>query len=304
MKNLNDLKWKILPLIVVSLWGMTFISLEVAGKYFTPVQVMLIRSTLGYVSLLAIHPHFHKSEGIKQELTYLAAGVFGMMLYVMALNAAFVHTEVSNVSVLSSTSPIFVALLTPLFFKGSKISKAALLGFLIATVGTVFIATNGNFSFSLSLVGDGLALFSAVSWAIYSLVLKLSKSEHSQLYVTRRILLYGILAAIPVQVLQGVPINFAAFKDISVVLNLLFLGLVALTACHVAWGLVIRKKGAVWSSKFQYLTPVVTLIFSAILLGENITLFKILGTALILLGVIVADGLLSKKDGSAKKEEI
>lgn len=301
-KMQSDIVWSLLALLVVTIWGLTFISMKVASAHFSPAQVMLIRCVIAYLSLLVAYPKFHKIESFRQELIYFAGGLCGTTLYVILINSSYSYTQVANVSVLASLSPIFIALLTPLFFKGTKVKPIVFLGFFIAVLGTVCIVTDGKFALSLSLRGDSLALLAAVVWACYSLLLKKSETKLPQLYVTRRIFLYGILAVIPVLLVQGEPLKLGALREPTVLLNMLFLGLIAYTGCHVCIALVIRKKGAVWTSKFSYLEPVITIIFSALFLQETITLYKVVGAVLILAGVMTADGVFTRK--SASKQEV
>jgi drug/metabolite transporter (DMT)-like permease len=216
---------------------------------------------------------------------------------------ALLNTMASNVSVLSSTSPIFVALLAPFFFSDERFSRRIFIGLLIAMAGTVFVVTNGNFNVKLSPLGDSLALASAACWAFYSLALRKIKTPYKQVYVTRRIFLYGILVVIPFCLIEGSPMNFAAFKEPMVVANLLFLGLVAYTFCHTAWALTIKGMGTVWVSRFTYLTPIVTIIASVFILDERIGLYMILGTALILGGVMVSDKNMFRKKPEAEALE-
>ena len=75
----------------------------------------------------------------------------------------------------------------------------------------------------------------------------------------------------------------------KVVLNLLFLGLVASFLCFVLWTLVIGKIGAMASSNYLYLNPVTTVVASAVFLSEPMTAIAYVGSALILAGVAVAN---------------
>lgn len=291
----SDILWSLLALAVVTTWGLTFISMKVASEHFSPPQVMLIRCIIAYLSLVIAYPKFHKIESLRQEIIYFASGLCGTTLYVILINSSYTYTQVANVSVLASLSPIFIALLTPVFFRGTKVKPIVFIGFIIAIIGTVCIVTDGKFALSLSLKGDSLALIAAVVWATYSLLLKKSNTKLPQLYVTRRIFLYGIIAVIPIMLIQQEPLNLGALAEPTVLLNMLFLGLVAYTGCHVCIGMVIKKKGAVWTSKFSYLEPVITIIFSVLFLGETLTLYKVIGAALILVGVMTADGVFTRK---------
>lgn len=292
--NKKTMMFGVLAFAVVFFWGITFVSFTVTLRYFTPAQIMFLRCVIAYVSLWIVYPKAHKSEGWRQELKLLGAGACGTTLYIVLSNTALTKTATSNVSVLSSLSPIFTALLAPLFIKNAKILKRVMIGFVIAFVGAFLVTTGGDFSLHLSFLGDGLAICSAISWAVYSLILRKIDSQYSQMYITRRIFLYGIITVIPVLLIQGTPIDVQSFKNPTVIFNLLFLGLVAYTCCHVGWGFVIRNMGSVWTSQFTYLTPIVTMIASALILGDKISIYMIMGTVLILGGVMVSDGKFSR----------
>ena len=71
--------------------------------------------------------------------------------------------------------------------------------------------------------------------------------------------------------------------------NLLFLGIVASCACFALFNIAINKLGAVTCSNYVYFIPVATVIFSAIFLEEPMTTIAYIGSALILVGVIMAN---------------
>ena len=292
----SSLKMGILAFVVTALWGLTFVSFSVTLEYFTPPQILLLRTVIAYLSLLAIYPHFHKPESWKTELQLFLAGLCGVTLYVCLTNYALLLTATSNVSVLSSLSPIFTALLMPLFFRGSKIMGRVLIGFLVATVGASIVSTGGVFEFDTNVIGSLLALGSAVAWACYTHILRyLKKSKYSQNYVTRRVFLYGIITTISILLISGDPFDWSALLIPEAFLNLLFLGLVAYTFCHVGWGIVTRNKGSVWASQFTYVTPIATMVGAALILHDQITGIMIVGTVFILLGVMISDGTVVRK---------
>jgi drug/metabolite transporter (DMT)-like permease len=71
----------------------------------------------------------------------------------------------------------------------------------------------------------------------------------------------------------------------DVLLNLLFLGCVASMLCYLLWNWTIKKLGAVVVTNYVYFNPVVTVFFAWIVLTERITLYFLLGTLLILVGM-------------------
>lgn len=294
---------------VVTLWGLTFVSFSVTAEYFTPPQVMFLRCVLAYLSLWVVYPHFQKSEGLKIEVMLFFSGLCGTTLYVMFTNYAYLFTTAPVISVLSSLSPLFTALFVPMFFKGSKIAGRVYVGFILALLGAALVSTGGDFGVFLQggaiLYGAGLAICSAVCWAIYTNLLRKlgGQSKYPQIYTTRRLFLYGIIAVIPFLLVADLKPWTNLFVP-EALLNILFLAWVAYTFCHVGWGWVTRKKGAVWASQFTYITPVAAMIGSYFILGDAINLPMILGTACILVGVMIADGtVIAKLTGKSKAVE-
>ena len=79
------------------------------------------------------------------------------------------------------------------------------------------------------------------------------------------------------------------FEHTSLLWNLLFLGSVASTLCFLAWNWTMKKLGAVIVTNYVYFNPVTTILFAWLLLSEPITLFFLIGTVLILVGMYLSD---------------
>ena len=59
--------------------------------------------------------------------------------------------------------------------------------------------------------------------------------------------------------------------------------------CFLAWNWVLKKLGAVVATNYVYFNPVTTILFVWAILSEQITIYFLFGTALILLGMFLAD---------------
>ena len=70
--------------------------------------------------------------------------------------------------------------------------------------------------------------------------------------------------------------------------NLVFLGLGASALCFATWTFSVRVLGAVRTSIYIYLVPVITAICSVIILGEQLTIMSISGIILTLLGLLLS----------------
>ena len=160
------------------------------------------------------------------------------------------------------------------------------LGTLLALGGMALMLFDGA-RVQVSLRGDLLALGAAACWSLYSLFMGKMTEEYGAVFATRKVFAYGLLTIVPF--LLGKELAPPElFREPVVWGNLLFLGLVASLACFVAWNLVMSKIGNITATNYVYLNPVFTLITAMLVLGERLTPAGAFGSALILLGVIIA----------------
>ncbi|MEM1484534.1 DMT family transporter [Oscillospiraceae bacterium PP1C4] len=294
--------YTILAIITIFFWGTTFVSTKVLLNYITPIQVMLLRYLIAYVGLFAVYPKFHRSEGIRQELLCMSAALTGSTLYFLSENTALYFTQASNVSLLISAAPILTSMVAHLFTRDEKLSRGVIYGFLVAMLGIFFVVFNGHFVLKLSPVGDLLAITAALMWAFYTVILRKIKTVHKPVYMTRRIFFYSILTMLPCLLIDKKPLSLAVLLEPVVLGNLVFLGLIASSLCYVLWYHVVGYMGAVKANNFIYLNPLVTMLASIVVLREQVTWLMLLGAVLILLGVMLAEGPLFRRQAGISEE--
>lgn len=144
--------------------------------------------------------------------------------------------------------------------------------------------------------GDILALAASFIWAVYSLFTKkISGYEYNTIQTTRRIFIYGIIFIIPLLFVFGFELDFMKFAEAKSLFNMAFLGVGASALCFVTWNYAIKLLGAVKTSVYIYIVPVITVIVSAVILDEKITSGIICGTALTLAGLFLSESKLNFK---------
>lgn len=283
------------------IWGATFVSTKVLLKYFLPVEVLFTRVVLAFLMLILLYPHQLKLKNKKQELVFAGAGLFGLVLYFMLENTALTMTYASNVGIIVACAPFFVAVVVGICFKNEKPKLNFFIGFAIAIIGIAMISLNGAKSLNLNPAGDGLAFLAMISWGCYSaLVKKIGEWDYPVMAVTRRIYFYGMLFLIPVLIGQGASWDVSLLKKPEVVLNFLFLGIMASAIGFFCWNQATKWIGAIKTSVYIYVSPIVTLVLSIFVLHEKMTPVSIIGSVLILIGLAVSQ----KNQKDRKKKAI
>lgn len=270
-------------------WGTTFISTKVLLEAFDPVEILFIRFITGYAALSLASRKWIPMTGWRQELTFAGAGLCGITLYYLMENLALSYTMASNVGVIVSAAPLFTAILIRLVSREEKFSLSFLVGFVLSMTGICLISFNGS-RLELNPLGDLLSVAAAILWAFYSvLTRKIGDFGYSTVMITRRIFFYGILFMLPSLAIFDCHLGLPGFLEPVYVLNLIFLGLCASAFCFVTWNHAVRVLGAIKTSVYIYMVPVITVITSAAVLHETITLMAAAGTVLTLAGLILSE---------------
>ena len=283
-------KGHLVALITILIWGTTFISTKVLLVDFQPIEILFFRFLMGLLALLIVYPHRLKGTTMKQERVFVAAGLCGVCLYYLLENISLTYTMASNVGVIISVAPFFTAILSHLFLKqDEKLQANFFIGFIVAMLGIGLISFNGA-SLQLNLIGDLLALLAAFLWACYSILTrKISSFGYNTILATRRVFFYGILFMIPALFLFDFKLDLSRFVNMTYLMNILFLELGASALCFVTWNFAVKILGAVKTSIYIYLVPVITVAASVLIIHEPVTWITGIGTILTLAELLISE---------------
>lgn len=286
----QKLLWHLLAVGVVAVWGTTFVNTKILyNSGLTPSEIFFLRFLIAYVAIWFISPRKLFANSWRDEGTMLLLGITGGSLFFVAENSAVALTYVNNVSFITSTSPLVTVILGIVFVKSIKATWTLIVGSLIALLGVGLVIFNGSFILHLNPWGDLLALLTAVCWAVYTLLMKSVSERYSAVFITRKLFFYGLLTVLPMFLIDPWTVSLATLLTPKVAFNLLLLGLVASFLCFALWTVVIERLGVMTASNYQYLNPITTVVASAIWLSEPMTAIAYIGSALILIGVIVSN---------------
>lgn len=288
-KNKKNLLGHILAAFTIGVWGTTFIATKILLDDFSPLEIMVFRTILGYLGLLLIYPKIFKWTNWKDELYMFIASLSGLTIYQLLENIAIDYTQASNVSIITSCAAFFTAICSKIFLKDEKITRLFYIGFIVSMIGVVFVSLNGGMSLNIFPIGDFISLLAAILWGAYGVAVKLvSKSNYNPIHLTRRIMFYAMIAFIPMALINGSDLSLARFANTENLLLTLFLGIIASSICFLTWNMAVDYLGAVKSGLYVYFNPVVTIIFGIIILNEKLTIWGIIGTILIFIGLYIS----------------
>ena len=285
-----EIKGHILAFITVLIWGTTFVSTKVLLRDFLPIEILFFRFSLGLAALFVVYPKRLKGTTLKQEMFFAAAGLCGVTLYFLMENIALTYTTASNVGIIASLAPFAVAILAKWFLSGENPQKNFYIGFVISLIGILLININGSIVLALNPLGDILALSAVFVWAWYSIFTKkICAFGYNTIQTTRKIFFYGLLFMVPLLPIFGFQWRMELFFKHENILNIVFLGLGASALCFVTWNMAVSLLGAVRTSVYIYLVPVLTVAMASVFLNEPLTPMLITGTMFTLIGLVISE---------------
>ena len=290
-------KGHILAFLTVFVWGITFVSTKVLLTVVTPIEILLLRFSLGFLALCVIHHRVTPFMGARVEALFALAGATGVTLYFFMENIALTMTSASNVGVIVAIAPLFIALIATFVTREERVGVKFFAGFVMAISGIALISFTGAIAGDAGLAGCLLAVLAALAWAVYSTIGKrIAKLGLSTVATTKRTFAWGLVFMLPFLPAMGFGqgaegAGLAGLLDPVMLGNLLFLGLVASATCYVMWNKAASIVGVVSVSAYLYLTPVVTVVASVIVLAEPLTWQIVLGVALTVTGLVLSEQL-------------
>ena len=302
MKTRRETAGHLAAVITIFIWGTTFVSTKVLLEDFPPVDILFYRFLIGLIVLIIVHPHMLTFRSWRQEALFAVAGLCGVTLYFLLENIALTLTYASNAGMIVAVIPMITAVLAHFLLSGEKLEPRFFIGFAAAFTGLALIFFNGQMMLKLNPLGDILAAASAFVWAAYAILMKkISTFGYHTIQYTQRIFLYGLLFMVPALFLFDFRFDASPFASPVNWLNILFLGAGASALCFVTWNWSVGVLGAVKTSAYIYMVPVITIAASVVILQEKLTWVAFCGGSLTLAGLYISE---TKPKPQLKEEQI
>ncbi|MEP7200572.1 MAG: DMT family transporter [Chloroflexota bacterium] len=276
-------------LFLVTVWGVNFVLIKSALNEFSALGFNALRFGVGTLLMLVLwrifEGHVRIARGDWPKIALL--GIVGNTLYQLPFILAIKLSTASNTSLIVATGPIWIALLSALL-KLDRLTWRSWLGIALSFVGLyVIITANGNVVLgSQTLFGDLLMLGGAIAWAIYTVLARPLLRKYSSTTFTTWTMAVGA----PAVFLAGVPdllqTNFLAISS-PTWLILLFSATFAISIGYIIWNAGVHRLGQARTATYANLTPIIALTIGAVLLAEPVSLAKLIGAGVVLVGVTI-----------------
>lgn len=150
------------------------------------------------------------------------------------------------------------------------------------------VILNGQLVLHLNPLGDTLAILAALTWAVYSLLMTYVNGRYTTDFITRKVFFYGILTILPfVFASEQHTISTSSLSHPIILVNIIFLGLVASTMCYVAWNWTLNTIGTFSATNYIFFQSSITLVVAFVSLDEPITVMAVIGLLILIVGMFI-----------------
>ena len=269
-----------------ALWALSHVGVKVANAGISPAFQSGLRS-LGALACLWLWSWLRGVSLLAPEGTLLIGTLAGAMFAAefALIFWAFVFTDVARGVIILYTTPFFVAIGAHLFVPGEQMQRMQVAGLLCAFAGVVVAFSDGlTLPSYRALIGDAMLLGAAFLWGATTVLIKASKLAKIdpaktlayQLAVSGAVLTPMALIAGERGVFDPTPL---------VVGSLAFQIVIVAFASYLIWFALVRIYPASTLSAFTFLTPLFSLVFGAMLLGERVSVALIAALAFVAFGI-------------------
>jgi drug/metabolite transporter (DMT)-like permease len=287
--------WLPAYLALGTVWGCSFIFIELGLEFLTPFGVAFIRCALGAITLL-IFTKIRKVDLPADRKIWQKLWVVAMLLNVIpGVLFAFAQQYVTSVlaSIINAGTPLMTLVFMLIVFREEKLKPEQIIGLLIGALGV------------LTVVGVWKDLGDNQLVGVIALLIAISCYGASYPYSTRNViplklkpealatgqLIMAAVTLLPFFIINGISNDF--YRSQSVI-AMLCLGIFGSGFAYI-WNFAITAAaGSAIASTVTYLTPVVSVIVGFLYLGEVIVWHEIVGALIVIVGALLSQGRLNR----------
>lgn len=279
--------------------------LKVVAEDIVPVFQIALRSGISaaLIIILVLVQRHKMPLAPENRLPALIIGVL-FTLEFLFLGEALNETSAGHATVFLYTSPIFAAIGLHMKIPSERMSRMQWLGIMVAFGGIVLAFLGGDSTETLDssvLWGDFLALLAGAAWGLTTVVVRASGLS---VLPARQTLLYQLLVAFVLMTIWSYMTGQAEINPTPEVWgSLAFHGIVVSFISYLGWFWLLTKYKASQLGILSFMTPVFGVLLGNWLLGEQIEANFIVGSGLIIGGILLVSshGWLSKRRQNKEK---
>lgn len=204
---------------------------------------------------------YPKKENLGKVAT---VSVFQTVIQYLFFYVGLANTSGVKGTIISGSNAFFAILIASLVFKQEKLTLKKILACIIGFAGIVVVNLDG-LDFNMNFMGDGFVLFSNISYAISSTLMKRYSKYEDPVILSGYQFILGGTFMIAVGLVAGGVVTFTSWAAIGVIVYLAFLSAIA----YSLWGILLKYNPVSKVTIYSFMIPVFGVLLSKLMLTET-----------------------------------
>jgi drug/metabolite transporter (DMT)-like permease len=289
----------VLLLLMTIIWGTNFSIVKHAFVQMDPQAFNAVRMLVASAAFLAIIAAARRLRGAggtlvsvvvtpapitrRDWVALVVLGLVGHAGYQYFFIGGLARTSVANSSLMLAATPVVIALISAAMGH-ERIGRLHWLGAALSVFGIYLVVGHGATGGGASVTGDAMMFGGVICWAIYTLGSRHLMLRHSPVGVTGVSMAIGTLVYAPLVSRNLAATDWGAVSG-STWFALVYSALFALCVSYTIWYVAVREIGSARTAVYSNLVPIVAMVTAVVMLGERLTVPRLLGAAAVLVGV-------------------
>ena len=195
------------------------------------------------------------------------------------------NTSGAKGTIISGSSSFFAIFISSLIFKQEKLTVKKVVACVVGFAGIIAVNLNG-LDFSMNFTGDAFVLFSSISLAFSSVLIKIFSKSEDPVVISGYQFMLGGAVMIVVGLIAGGKIDTFNLKGAAILVYLSFLSAIA----YALWGMLLKFNPVSKVTIFSFMTPVFGVLLTKLMLPEESTVKLVnllISLVLVCLGVFM-----------------
>jgi drug/metabolite transporter (DMT)-like permease len=220
----------------------------------------------------------------RRDLRYVAIAATTIFVNQLCFVYSIDKTSAATVTLFLGTTPIFIGVIASVIGL-ERLGRGFWVATLVSIVGVAFVAS-GSGGFSGHVLGDAIAVSTALTWGMYSVAITPLLRRYSPFRISALVLVLGWIPIAAVGLPQTTSQSFHFGTLTWLGFGFAVIGPLFLT--NILWFTAIGRVGPSRASLFSNLQPALGVLFAIVLLGEHLTRWEVIG-GLLILGAVIAE---------------
>lgn len=271
-------------------WSFSFIWYKEAIVYYGPITLVQLRLVVSSVFLFLVAGLMHKLVRIKRGdfKLFVLLAFFEPFMYFIGESHGMTMISSTLASVIISIAPLLVPI-GDYYFMGKKVPAMSFAGILVSVVGVcIVIFHNGFKHIEANPYGVLLMMVAVLSTFGYSVCVGKLTSKYNVLTIITYQNTLGALYFVPLFLIFELDSFMQVGVTASSAVPILKLGIFASTFAFLLYTYAIKYMGISRACSFTNAIPVLTAILAYYMLGERLTVVKMVGILVVVLGLFVS----------------